>query len=201
MVSTSSPSCTTTTTTKSASCAGRKRPLAKKTIAFASDRKERSLPATSAEEKSAVWYSANDYEAFEKDVKKTVSCIRRGRRTVVTGRGLEKYFSSQYHEEKKRREFKHYRSILREQHRQRAQGEEPNPKLFRMLSVVNSKWALEKALNLANHDASEVLKEAQQDAPSSSAPETTAASAAAGAASDSESSAGEYSLDLTASSI
>jgi hypothetical protein len=110
------------------------------------------LERASEEERATSWYSSRDYAIFGKDVKKTVKHIRKGRSfTGLTGRGLEKYFSARYHEEKKQRELSHYRSILGEQQRQRSEGSF-NPKMLRVLSTINSKWALENALTLARHD-------------------------------------------------
>jgi hypothetical protein len=116
------------------------------------------------EERASTWYSSRDYATFGKDVKKTVKHIRKGHSfTGLHGRGLEKYFSSQYHEEKKRRELSHYRSILLEQQRQRSEGR-ANPKILRMLSTINSKWALLNALELAKHDHLEASK-TEEDVP------------------------------------
>eukprot|EP00545_Synedropsis_sp_CCMP1620_P007864 CAMPEP_0119014932 /NCGR_PEP_ID=MMETSP1176-20130426/10468_1 /TAXON_ID=265551 /ORGANISM="Synedropsis recta cf, Strain CCMP1620" /LENGTH=228 /DNA_ID=CAMNT_0006968183 /DNA_START=1 /DNA_END=687 /DNA_ORIENTATION=- len=112
--------------------------------------------SVSQEERSSSWYTSRDYQIFGKDAKTTVKHIRRGRSfSGLSGRGLEKYFSPQYHEEKKRREKGHYRSILVEQQRQRSEGT-TNPKVLSVLSVINSKWALQNALKLAKHDHSEV---------------------------------------------
>jgi hypothetical protein len=138
--------------------ATKKRPLPRK-VGFAESRTYAAVnPAESLseEERSSIWYNSRDYAIFGKDAKKTVKHIRKGRSFVgLTGRGLEKYFSSQYHEEKKRRELGHTRAILVEQQRQRLEGIF-NPKILSMMSTVNSKWAIQNALELAQHDHSEV---------------------------------------------
>lgn len=152
---------------KRISSASKKRPLPRK-VGFATTNKvtvtqEENL---SVEERSSIWYNCRDYASFGKDAKTTVKHIRKGRSfTGLTGRGLEKYFSSQYHEEKKRRELGHYRSILLEQQRQRLEGI-VNPKILRMLSTINSKWALQNALELAKHDHSEVTAKIPAPVPS-----------------------------------
>jgi hypothetical protein len=140
----------------------KKRPLLRK-VGFADPDTFRInvLDSLSEEERSNTWYTSTDYAVFGREAKTTVKHIRKGRPFAgLTGRGLEKYFSSQYHEEKKRREMGHYRSILVEQHRQRTEGN-PNPKILRAISTVNSKWALHNALELARHDQTE----AQQGIP------------------------------------
>jgi hypothetical protein len=114
------------------------------------------------------WYSPMEYATFGKDAKKTVHRIRKGRSSSsssssssspsdLTGRGLEKYFYKNYYVEKKRRESNHCSTILGEQHRQRIEGK-LNPKMLRLISSVNSKWALQNAIDLAEHDAQEAIK-------------------------------------------
>jgi hypothetical protein len=111
------------------------------------------------------WYSPQEYAKIGKDARKTVHRIQKGRSSSsssssssdLTGRGLEKYFYKQYHFEKKRRESNHCITILGEQHRQRSEGK-MNPKLLRLISSVNSKWALQNAIELAHHDAQEARK-------------------------------------------
>jgi hypothetical protein len=138
--------------------ATKKRPLPRK-VGFAESRTyaiNNRVEQFSEGERSSLWYNSRDYAIFGKDAKKTVKHIRKGRSfSGLTGRGLEKYFSSQYHEEKKRRELGHTRAILVEQQRQRLEGIF-NPKILKMMSTVNSKWALQNALELAQHDHSEV---------------------------------------------
>ena len=132
-------------------------------VEFAATMQVNVLEQCNAEESATTtsgssWYSSKDYAIFGKDVKKTVKYIRKGRSFLgLTGRGLEKYFSAQYHEEKKQRELSHYRCILGEQQRQRAEGSF-NPKLLRILSTINSKWALQNALTLAKHDEAQASK-------------------------------------------
>lgn len=100
------------------------------------------------------WYTQQDYQVFGKDVKATIRTLRKGNEIDICCRGLEKYQSMQYHDEKKRREQTHYRTILLEQERQKQQGHR-NPKVLRMLSTVNSQWAIQNALNVAIQDAVE----------------------------------------------
>lgn len=137
----------------------KKRPLPRKVgrVDFSSSIRVNVLESVNKDERCNIWYTSKDYATFGKDVKTTVKHIRKGRSfNGLTGRGLEKYFSSQYHEEKKRRELSHYRSILVEQKRQQNEGKS-NPKLLRMLSTINSKWALQNALELAKHDETEAM--------------------------------------------
>jgi hypothetical protein len=103
-----------------------------------------------------TWYSQSDYLVFGKDVKATVRVLRRGQ-VAQCARGLEKYQSMQYHDEKKRREQTHYRTILLEQERQKLDGQ-TNPKILRMLSTVNSHWATQNALQVAQRDAEEAVR-------------------------------------------
>ena len=100
------------------------------------------------------WYTQQDYQVFGKDVKATIRTLRKGNEVDICCRGLEKYQSMQYHDEKKRREQTHYKTILLEQKRQKQLGHE-NPKVLRMLSTVNSQWAIQNALNVASQDALE----------------------------------------------
>ena len=125
---------------------------ARRKVEFATTMKVNILERSNKEDCATSWYSSRDYAIFGKEAKKTVKYIRKGRSfTGLTERGLEKYFSAQYHDEKKQRELSHYRCILGEQQRQRAAGS-LNPKILRMLSTINSKWALQNALQLAKHD-------------------------------------------------
>lgn len=129
-----------------------KRRTMKRKVEFATTFQVKVREYHNDEERKLTWYSSIDYESFGKDVKRTVKYIRKGRSFIgLSGRGLEKYFSSQYHEEKKRRELNHYRSILMEHQRQRSEGT-CNPIMLRMLSSVSSSWALENALEFAKHD-------------------------------------------------
>jgi len=104
-----------------------------------------------------TWYTQKDYQVFGKDVKATVRVLRKGNMLDVCSRGLEKYQSMKFHDEKKRREQTHYQTILLEQERQRQEGRR-NPKILRMLSTVNSQWALQNALLVAQRDAAEVQR-------------------------------------------
>lgn len=109
-----------------------------------------------ATHETTTWYSQSDYQVFGKDVKATVKVLRRGQ-VAQCARGLEKYQSMQYHDEKKRREQTHYRTILLEQERQKLDGQ-TNPKILRMLSTVNSHWATQNALQVARQDAEEAVR-------------------------------------------
>ena len=75
---------------------------------------------------------------------------------------LEKYISEKYHQMKKEKETTHYQSIFHEQKRQIEQGS-INPKMLRMLSTHNSKWAVQNAIKLGNHDAEEAQNVASDD--------------------------------------
>jgi len=138
----------------------KKRPLFGKKVGFTNESSFTTivLDSLNEEEYSKKWYTSKDYKLFAKNAKKTVRHILKGKiYEGLTGRGLEKYFSRQYNEEKKRREVSHYGSIFIEQQQQQMQGRR-NPKILRMLSTVNSKWALNKAIDLGRHDYDEVLR-------------------------------------------
>jgi hypothetical protein len=135
-----------------------KRPAMKRKVEFATTFQVKVREYHSDEERTHTWYSSSDYATFGRDVKRTVRHIRKGRSFIgLSRRGLEKYFSSQYHTEKKRRELNHYRSILIEHQRQRSEGSY-NPILLGMLSSVSSNWALQNALEFAKHDQFEASK-------------------------------------------
>jgi hypothetical protein len=130
----------------------------KRRVEFATTFQVRLRECHSDEERKLTWYSSMDYAAFGNDVKRTVKYIRKGRSFVgLSPRGLEKYFSSQYQQEKKRRELNHYRSILMEHKRQQSEGK-LNPIMLRMLSSISSNWAIHNALEFAKHDQVEASK-------------------------------------------
>uniref|UniRef100_A0A7S1D7G8 Uncharacterized protein n=1 Tax=Cyclophora tenuis TaxID=216820 RepID=A0A7S1D7G8_CYCTE len=114
------------------------------------------LDQLTEQERANTWYTSEDYAVFGKEVKAAVKRMRRGH-AGDCDRGLEKYQSSTIHHEKKQRELSHYRSILSEQQRQRDTGA-PNPKVLRMLSTINSKRAMQNAIDLAQNDAQEARK-------------------------------------------
>jgi hypothetical protein len=109
-----------------------------------------------------TWYTFQDYVMFENDVRSTIRALRgettATESTEVCGRGLEKYATSQNHEEKKWRERMHYSAILQEQERQKSKGVR-NTRVLRTISKQNSKWAREKAMAQAQCDAREVVGE------------------------------------------
>ena len=133
----------------------KKRPLRKVGFADARTYRITLLENLSPNERANTWYTSHDYAIFGKEVKAAVKRMRRGE-TTACNRGLEKYQSSSIHSDKKKRELSHYRSILAEQQRQKQSGI-PNPKVLRMLSMINSKRAMQNALELAQNDARDVL--------------------------------------------
>lgn len=118
---------------------------------------------------SSSWYTHDEYSQFEDEVRDTIRIVRGGNTTTTTAthnddgddcsrmpvvevRGLEKYLTTVSHGEKRLRTAAHYVAILHEQHRQGLMGMKDS-RMLQLLSMIHSKWATQKALELAQQDA------------------------------------------------
>lgn len=134
----------------------RKRPL--RSVGFALKDKVAIVDRADHEQ---TWYTLQDYAVFEQDVRSTIRKLRSFYNHEDCERGLEKYFSPMYHDEKRLRARLHYCAIFQEQCRQKRQGL-CDATTLGIISRSNSKWAAEKAIALAQKYAQEALEDDEE---------------------------------------